>query len=409
MIEPPQDLAAERAVLSVMMRRPEAIDLAAGLLGAADFYRAGHARIFEAILAMRRRDLDVDLVTLVSQLRSTGNIEPAGGPSGVASLLEAPAAASNLASYAAQVRDAAARRDAHRLAERFAAGCLDPAHDLATNISELAGALAEIQAGPPRSMEHLRDGLPEIFLGQDGAIVPWGLECLSALEVTPGRLCTLAARPGKGKTAMLGTITLAAARAGWNVLFFSLEMTGLEIRQRLLSGFSGIPLADVVHRRDPRLPAEASRLADLPIWIRDESTARLDVEAITTAVRNFDQRPALVLIDYLQLVGTRIRFERRYEAIGHVCRELKHMALRLGVPVIAAAQLSRAAEERAGRPQLSDLRESGEIEQTSNQVVLMHRGDDPAQTDLKVAKNRHGPSFTTACYFRGETCTFEDS
>lgn len=407
MSAPPQNLEAETAVLAAMMIDESAADLAGGLLAAGDFYRTGHARIFEALLALRRRGEPADLLTLAAELRSTGNIEAAGGAAGIAAVLEHATTAANLVHHARQVRDAASRRATIRAAAELASGAADPTADLATTLSAHLAKAAEISAGPVRGPEHLRDGLADVFLGARPPAVPLGLECLRELKVTPGRLCTWAARPGKGKTAMLGTIALAAAREGWSVLFFSLEMTGLEIRQRLLAGHSGIPLEVIQEQEDPRLPAAASALAELPVWIQDESGTRLDVETISAVTRRFEPRPAVVVVDYLQLVTTRLRFERRYEAIGHVCRELKHLALACDLPVIVAAQLSRAAEDRQGKPQLSDLRESGDIEQTSNQVVLMHR-DDSGSTALKVAKNRHGPTFTRDVYFRGEICLFED-
>lgn len=404
----PQDLTAERSVIAAMLSGPSAAELAGSLLAQDDFYRQAHGLIFAAILRLNCALSNADLTTVVGDLRSTGNLDAAGGPAAVADVLAHPGVPANLHHYARAVRDAASRRAAVRAAMALARDAADPTADLTTTLAGHLAQTAEISVGPARGPEALRDGLADVFLGEKPPAVPLGLDSMSPLKVTPGRLCTWAARPGKGKTAMLGTIALASARAGWNVLLFSLEMTGLEIRQRLLAGFAEIPLEHVEDQSDPRLSDAASRLAELPIWIQDESRGRLDVETISATVRRFTPRPTLVLVDYLQLVGTRARFERRYEAIGHVCRELKHTALRAGVPVIVAAQLSRAAEERQGKPQLSDLRESGEIEQTSNQVVLIHR-DESGATALKVAKNRHGPTFTRDVYFRGEICLFQDN
>lgn len=276
--------------------------------------------------------------------------------------------------------------------------------------SDVRAAIADLERiSRPRGVRtanHIADGMHEAFTTGVKPNVPLGLTCLHDLKIVAGNLSVIAARPGVGKTAMLGTITLAAAKAGWRVLFLSLEMSALEVRQRLLAGLYNIPMTAVQECSDPRMIHAAEDLARLPIWLEDEKDQRIDLETIEQLVKNFSGEKCVVCIDYLQLITSRKRFDKRYEAIGHVCRELKHMATGFSVPIIVAAQLSRGAEQHAGKPQLSDLRESGEIEQTADKVLLIHR--DGRETMLKVAKYRQGPTWTCRATYAGEYCQFED-
>ena len=257
-----------------------------------------------------------------------------------------------------------------------------------------------------RGATHVRDGLAEVFTRGELPSVPLGINRLVDLRIVPGNLAVVGARPGVGKTAMLGTWALSAARAGWRALLVSLEMTSLEIRQRLLAGAAEVSLDTVLKAEySPAISAGVEELSRFDLWLEDESSGRLDLETIGDLVRGFAAHNSVVLVDYLQLVRTRERYERRYELIGHVCRELKHLAVTHHVPIIVAAQLSRAAEQHS-RPQLSDLRESGEIEQTADKVLFIDRDDDGCR--LAVAKNRNGRTFNCSVRFVGEQCRFED-
>ena len=265
-------------------------------------------------------------------------------------------------------------------------------------------------------VESIGDNAHELFLGNDKATVPTGLVGLSDLKIVAGNLTVLAARPGYGKTALLGTMTLAAARGGWRCLFLSLEMPAKQIRQRLLAGYSGIPLSSITNPQDTSMVAPLNEMGQLPIGIRDAVAGdTLTVEriaAIAHAYRlKFPQDRLAVFVDYLQLVRTRDRHERRHELLGHVCRELKAIALREGVPMIVAAQVGRGVEQRGkeAKPQLSDLRESGEIENTADQVLLVHRDSMMDNRALiAVAKYRMGAPFVTEAHFDGEVCLFRD-
>lgn len=302
------------------------------------------------------------------------------------------------------------RRTALQVAERLGEG------DTPEQVSPLVAQMSELTR--PRVADEVQaigDNLHELFTGNDVDAMPTGLESLADLRIVPGNLTVLAARPGGGKTAMLGTIALASARAGWRCLFFSLEMPGKQIRQRLLSGFARVPLSEVINPQDTSLVPVAQEMAKLPIGLRDAVAGEtLTVERIANTVRAYrarypDERIA-VFVDYLQLVKSRDRHDKRHELIGHVCRELKACALRERVPMITGAQVGRGAEQRGkdARPQLSDLRESGDIENTADQVVLMHREMGDRGAAVAVAKNRMGKPFACEVDFLGEFCLFSD-
>lgn len=270
---------------------------------------------------------------------------------------------------------------------------------LEPGVSRLGDAFREHPEGP----SHLSAGLPELFLRGPLPRLPLGLDALDPLRIEPGDLAVIAARPRVGKTAMLATLALAAAREGWQAIFLSLEMPAFQIRQRLFSAFTGIPLAEVKDA-SPAMVQRLSEVGDLPIWI-DESP---DLESLAGMLHAFtarNQHPTVLFLDYLQLLKTRSKHERRYEVLGHICRELKTLAKSTGIPIVTGAQLSRAADARE-IPQLSDLRESGEIEQTADQVLLMYRDYDC--THLKLAKYRNGEEFKRLVRFLGPCCTFED-
>lgn len=347
--------------------------------------------------------------TLVRQVLALSGHPRAFWEDELAAIPEHAVAANNLPVIRRMLRSARRRREmlsgARGLVSGLESGADDPA---------LIAQVQMLDALSRESGDHeitpIADGMADVFLQKDRPPVPLGLDSLWNLRVRAGDLCVYAARPGVGKTAMLGTTALCAAHGGWSVLFLSLEMPSLQIRQRFLAGYSGIPLHDIQTQADPRMASEAPKLSALPIWLEDEKHKRLGIEAILAHAQSFVRmrgaERTLVMIDYLQLITSRVKHEKRYELIGHVCRELKHLAVSLEVPVITAAQLSRNAENRDGLPRLADLRESGDIEQTADSVVLIHREE--SDSWLKVAKQRQGPCFKAEATYDGPLCLFID-
>lgn len=378
-----------------------------------DFDLPLHRAILSACQSLAEKGDPVDLVS-VAEILGKGSdwggfasATPGSWQVELVGMIELASTPKNLGAYAKNLRLERQQRELREGSRRLAQATdsqapPDQVEKLLADLSKKARPLAV------EGMTHIGEALEELFLQGGQPHPPLGLQGLSRLHVTPGDLCVFAARPGCGKTAMLGTITLAAARAGWNVLFFSLEMPSINIRQRLVSALSGINLERVSEGDFPSHFAQ--ELKRLPVWIEGASKGDFKpaetLESLVAKVRKQAGEKTLVVIDYLQIIPTSEDLERRYEIIGHLCRELKRLALSAGLPIITAAQLSRAAEQRTGPPQLSDLRESGEIEQVADQVVLMHR--EPNKSLLAVAKYRMGPTFTCEARFIGETCQFTD-
>ena len=397
-------LAAERSLLSAMVLDPAAIPEGLSLVSPDDFSLRAHREVHRAIRELHEAGSPVDLVTLSAGIPE-GTLEPGY----LAGLVTAPGVTRNLPGYARLVRDAARLR-------RLKADAVSLLEALDRNDAPTAQAIvAGLDAAVSRNdgSRHVSAGLSELFTSGVLPSLPLPLAGLDRLKIRPGSLTAFAARPGAGKSAMLAALALEAAGAGWQTLFVTLEMPALELKQRFVAALSGSPLSAVVEPGELThdLIAASQRLAGLPLWLEDLSGKSLDLERIVRDAAGFaaDHPKPLLVLDYLQLVHTRERHEKRHEAIGHVCRELKRLALRSHLPVVTAAQLGRAVEQRGkdARPQLSDLRESGDIENTCDNVVLMHPEDD--HVALRIAKQRMGPRFTTRCLFIPESCSFTDA
>jgi len=307
-----------------------------------------------------------------------------------------------------------AERD-NRTAKRTALDIVDRLDSglVATDVYPFAEAL--IRSCTPHESEepeHVAENLAELFEGSDEDAVPLGLDCLRGLKCLAGSLTVFAARPGGGKSAMLVQACLAAALAGWRCLFLTLEMPKKQIRQRMLANLHEMSLGDIVHPKDHALVPKLEALKGLPILLRDTvGKSALNLPNIASHIRHFAGGRCVVFVDYLQLVQPGSRIDKRHEAIGHVCRELKQLALACDLPIIAAAQLGRGVEQRGtdknpAKPRMSDLRESGDIEATADNIVLMHQT--PTVFEVPVTKQRMGPKFNAECRFIPEQCRFED-
>ncbi len=241
--------------------------------------------------------------------------------------------------------------------------------------------------------------------------VPLGLEVLSELRCLPGSLTVFAARPGQGKTAMLLQIAASAANAGWKVAFFSLEVNEKDLTRRLLAVRERLPLREVIAPQDTRLVRPLGRLQELGVRVYDGNDAdhqNQRVESVVSACKKLKGATAVVFVDYLQILSAEREPERRYELLGKICRTLKLAALNNDLPIIAAAQLGRGVEGRSADspPRLSDLRESGDIEATADNVCLISHK--PDRVHLEVAKQRMGPTFGGDVRWIPEQTRFED-
>lgn len=407
---PPNALEAERAVLGSLLIDPVAVDDVATLLKPGDFYSEAHGMIYAAALALRARHEPVDYRTLVDALEQRGQLAAVGGAAYLAGLINATPTAVHALAYAREVKEAAVRRqilyfagEAARLAYNY---------DL-----PLEEVLAVIEAGAFKLREGLRGAdalrhveevvaeveaqLEAIKAGQAPRLLSTGFSALDQVigGWRRGSLNIIGARTGQGKSALLLGFAAKAAGQKQVVLIFSLEMTGAEIVGRLAVAGAAVNLFDLTSgaaltAQWPAITAALGDLAGEPIWLDDSgglSLPELRARALRLASRT---SLGLIVVDYVQLVTLGALAEKRYQELGAVSRGLKSLAKELDVPILAAAQLSRAVEHRSDRkPTLADLRESGDLEQDADTVLLVSRKEldlefQPA--DLIVAKNRHG-------------------
>jgi replicative DNA helicase len=420
---PPQDVAAEQSVLGGMMLSKDAIADVVEILRANDFYRPAHATIFESIVDLFGRGEPADPITVTAALTDAGTVNRVGGMSYVHDLVHTVPTAANAAYYARIVAERAVLR---RLVEagtrivqlgygaaagvgRDTADVVDLAQQAVYEVTERRGgddfqALAEV----------LQPTLDEIeAIGAQGGTmtgVPTGFADLDSLlhGLHPGQLIVVAGRPGLGKSAVsLDFVRHAAVRHGLASAIFSLEMSKVEIVMRVLAAEARVPLhvlrsGQLSDDDWTKLARRMGEISEAPLFIDD--TPNTTLMEIRAKARRLRQRHdlKLLVVDYLQLMTSPRRVESRQQEVSELSRGLKLLAKEVDCPVVAVAQLNRGPEQRTDkRPQLSDLRESGAIEQDSDVVILLHRDDyydkespRAGEADFIVAKHRNGPTDT---------------
>ena len=441
---PPQNLEAERSVLGAMMVSASSLDpvFAEVRLATEDFYRERHRVVYEAIKTLYNRDEAVDALTVAELLTQTGRLDAAGGRAEVQSLPDQVPAPGNSAHYARIVKQNALLRrllvaaqqiqqsvhsregEPQQLAEQAERLLFEAAH------AEQAGdfrQLGDVLLNEVERLEKLAKG--------DASVTgtPSGFADLDAITggFQPGNLIVLAARPGMGKSGWVINVADHVARETKKaVALFSLEMSEMEIAQRLISSRSRISSDKLrkgqVGQADwTRVLRAGNDLEKARLWIDDSSDLGiLDLRAKARRLHASESAGdgdglSLIIIDYLQLMRADDMRANRVEQVGQMSRGLKILARELGVPVIALSQLSRAPEQRTGkdkRPILSDLRESGNIEQDADIVAFIYREDyyegdeaeDPGVAELIVRKNRHGPTDTVRLAFNERFASFNN-
>jgi replicative DNA helicase len=421
-VVPPHDLDAERAVIGAMLVSEAAVSVVGEMLAAEDFYSETHRVLYGAMMRLYSRGEPIDQLTLSDELRSVGEFDRIGGRQYVFRLVESVPTAANAARYAEIVRGKALLRaviDAGSRIQQEAFSepddvtqALDAAEQLIYGVSnrQLKEHLAPVSELAPSALEMIQR-----LYEQEGEVtgVESGFEDLDRLTTGfhKSDLVVLAARPAMGKTAMaLNTIWHAAGDKGLPVAIFSLEMSKEQLVQRLISQTTRIRTQDLrsgnVKAEDwPKLVRGVAEVAKAPIWIDD--TAGVTLMEMRAKVRRLVSRLnaqgglplSLVVVDYLQLMVGSSR-ENRQQEISEISRGLKVLARDLDVPVLAIAQLSRAVEARHDkRPLLSDLRDSGAIEQDADMVMFLYRdeyynpdSDDKGIAEVIVGKHRNGPT-----------------
>ena len=422
---PPHDLQAEESLLGAMLLSRDAISAAVETCRPEDFYRPAHAHIFDAICSLYAQGEPADPVTVADELRRADLLEAAGGPGNLVALQANTPAIANAAHYARIVQEHALLRRLIGVASEIAemgyalpedvVATLDKAEAMVFDVAErrVTDSLKPVRELLAASLDHLEalynrgdsiTGVPTGYLDLD--------ERLSGLQRSS--LVIVGARPSMGKTAFaLGVAAHAAMDKREPVLFFSLEMSHLELTQRLLCSEARVDSSRMRNGRLlqsdwPKVVAAMGKLGEAPLFIDDNPN--LTVMEIRAKARRLKSREGLglIVVDYLQLMSTKSSSpEYRQLEVSEVSRGLKILARELEVPVVALSQLSRALESRADkRPMLADLRESGSLEQDADVVLFIYRDEvynkdspDKGSAEVIIAKHRNGPTGTVQLAF----------
>jgi replicative DNA helicase len=428
----PHNLEAERSVLGAILLHNDAFNHAAEIIDAGDFFRDAHRRIFEKMVLLSERRNAIDLVTLKEELGKTGEIDAVGGPAYLTSLVDGVPRATNVDYYARIIKEKATLRNLIYAANRIltdaytasdeADTILDGAEQAIFGIAEdrVREGFVSIGSLAHKSLETIEQAYAEKRLVTG---IPTGFkdldELLSGLQ--RGDLVIVAARPSMGKTSLaLNMAQHVGTKTEHTVGVFSLEMSKEQLFLRLLSGEAGIDgqrlRTGFLHTDDwDKLTQALAVLGDARIYIDD--TPGIGVLEMRAKSRRLQQEKGLdlLVVDYIQLMQGRGRFDNRTQELGSISRSLKGLAKELNVPIVVLSQLSRAPEARADhKPQLSDLRESGALEQDADVVLLIYREDQYNPTpenenvaELIVAKQRNGPTGSIELVFMKGRTKFE--
>ena len=415
---PPHSIQAEESLLGAMLLSRDAIAAAVEVVSADDFYKPVHGHVYDAITALFGQGEPVDPVTVADQLRRAGLLDAVGGPAALVTLQAGTPAVGSAARYGRIVEEHAMLRRLIGVAGEIAELGYEPPDDVALAVDRAESLVFDVaQRRVTDSMAPLRELLEQKLdhlemlyeRGESITGVPTGYtdldERLAGLQ--PSNLVIVGARPSMGKTSFaLGIAAHAALEAQTPVLFFSLEMSHLELTQRLLCAEARVDATRMrngrLHESDwPKISHAVGRLAEAPMYIDDNP--HLTVMEIRAKARRLKSRVGglgLIIIDYLQLMTGRHSAENRQVEVSEMSRGLKILARELEVPVVALSQLSRNLEMRADkRPQLADLRESGSLEQDSDVVMFIYREElynpetpDRGTAEIIVSKHRNGPT-----------------
>ncbi len=436
---PPQNLEAEISVLGGVLQDPGALLKAMEVLRPADFYKEAHRRIFGACLDLFERNEPVDLVTLANELLRRKQLEEVGGASALSALVDAVPTAANVAYHARIVKDKALLYALIQKATAVVSRAYADKEDVDEVLDWAEQQIFEISQDkisrsfvPVKSVLKGTFQLIEKLYDRKSHVtgVPTGFRKFDEMTagLQPSELVVVAGRPSMGKTSFcLNIAEHAATHEQILVAIFSLEMSKEQLVQRMLCSVAKVDshklrtgyLSDADW---PKLTTGAGRLSEAPIFIDDTpGISLLEMRAKARRLKA-EHGLGLVIIDYLQLISGRGRVESRQQEISEISRSLKAMAKELDVPVVALSQLSRAVESRQPpRPQLSDLRESGAIEQDADVVAFLYRPafyrarreeelDEPEDntTEVIIGKQRNGPTGTVHLAFLREYTRFED-
>lgn len=434
----PQALELEEAVLGAIMLDKDALPSVIDILKPDSFYSNKNAAVFNAMLTLFGRGDAIDILTVSEQIRKDGNIDTIGGSYYLAELTNRVASAANLEYHARIVAERSMLRRIIQESTNAIQDAYDPSADAFDllhrqqanlfSLSNLSGRMAEGVGRIGIDVLKRAEAAMQIPDGITG--VPCGLEAIDKTTGgwQPTDFIVLAARPGMGKTAFVLCNALHAAKQGIPVALFSLEMGREQLVQRIISLLTGIPAKRIkrgmiTEDEVRQIGKSVNEMADLPLYIDD--TPGINIFELRAKCRRMQMQHGIqmVIVDYLQLMsGEKDRNSTREQEVSSISRGCKHLAKELNVPVIALSQLSRAVEIRGGskRPQLSDLRESGSLEQDADLVGFLYRPEyynileDEQGNSLKgvaeflIEKHRHGALDDIGLSFDGPTTKFSD-
>lgn len=433
---PPQNLEAEQSALGAMLLDREAIDKVIDSLEAADFYHENHRFLFDAIKSLFDKGAPVDLVTVTEHLRNIGKLESVGGASYISHLANTVPTPANAAHYARIVKDKSSMRNLVKAGmqitgigfseELSVEESMDRAEQAVLSLArkQRVGDVKELKMVMNTTYQNIErvyeskqriTGLETGFAKMD--------DYLSGLQ--PSELIIIAARPSVGKTALaLNIAENVSLDRGKPVFICSLEMAAEQLAMRMISSIAEIDgqklrKGNLLDTDWYSLSDAVGKLSEAPIFIDDTSNmTTLDIRARARRLKA-DNRLSLIIVDYLQLISGRGRIENRQQEVAEITRDLKSIAREMEVPVLCLAQLSRSVESAADKlPKLSHLKESGEIEQTADVVMFIHREQDEAKlkkdpnlrnlVKIIIAKQRNGPVGDFDLFWKKEFTRYEN-
>src|SRR3989441_9489016 len=432
---PPQSVEMEQSVLGAILQDNHALVRVLEILHERDFYQDAHRWIFQTMIDLFQDNVPIDVLTVTERLRKKGRFESAGGGAYLAELVEMVPTAAHVLHHAQVVREKAVLRALIQTATMIVTESYEDAEDVDTLLDRAEQAIFEIgQRKPTAGFVHINAILKGSFKRLEQLYerkelvtgIPTGFTDFDrrTAGLQPSDLIIVAARPGVGKTALgLNIAEHVGVRIRRPVAIFSLEMSKEQLVIRFLCAEARVDSAKLrtgfLSREDwPILTKAAGVLSEAPIYIHDAPPPPPLALRPTPRPSHLQLADlALILVDYLQLMQIRGRIESRQQEISSITRSLKALAKELNVPVIALSQLSRAVEQRKPpKPQLSDLRESGAIEQDADVVALIYRDEiynpedspDKGVAEINIAKQRNGPTGVVRLAFRGEFTRFEN-
>jgi replicative DNA helicase len=430
---PPQNLEAEQAILGALMVDRDLIPIVSEIVQKSDFYAPHHATVYDAITALYERGEPVDKVSVTEELRRRKLLDEVGGVDFISLLLNTVPTTASAEYYARVVAEKSILRSLITAGGRISSVAFEQPENVDDVVDQCEQMIFEIGRRSAGGFTLVRDLLKPAFeridtlYHQRGTVtgVPSGFNRLDQFTTgfQPGELIIIAARPSMGKTSLCLNIALNAARASKHVALFSLEMSNDQLVQRFLSmeahiDAQSLRTGNVKDKDWGEITRAMGVLAEVPIFVDD--SASLTVSEVRSRSRRLAATTGLdlIMVDYLQLLrSTNARVTNRVEIIDEICRSLKALAKELKVPVIALAQLNRSPESRNDkRPMLSDLRESGGIEQEADVVAFIYRDEyyNPPTpeneniAEINIAKQRNGPTGLVQLRFDKRYTSFAD-